>query len=120
MQQHLERALALDTACVDCLLGLGVYDYALARAGALARFVARLVGLGSGDATRALDRMRAAAERGAYTRWEARWVLANALAREGGRDAALREEARRILTELATQFPDNPVFRRQAAATTEP
>lgn len=117
MQQHLERALALDSTCVDCLLGLGIYDYALARAGALARFVARLVGLGGGDAARALERMRTAAESGRFTRWEARWVYANALIREGGRDPALREEGRRILMDLAGQFPDNPIFRRASETT---
>jgi hypothetical protein len=112
MQSTLERALATDSTCVDCLLGLAVYDYALARASALARLVARIIGLGGGDAERALERMRRVSEDGVVARTEARWVYANALLREAERDAALREEARRLVGELVLQFPENPVFRR--------
>ena len=112
MQNALEQAFALDSTCTDCLLGLGVYDYALARASALARLVARIIGLGGGDANRALVRMRLASEQGVLTRTEARWVYANALLRESDADGSRREEARRIVGELAQQFPENPVFRR--------
>ncbi len=111
MRLALEEALALDSSCSDCLLGLGIVDYALARSSALARLVARLVGVGGGDAERGLARLRRAAETGLYARWEARWVYANALVREGEREPALREEGRRLLGDLAVQFPDNPVFR---------
>lgn len=112
MRQALERAVALDSTCVDCLLGLGLYDYSLARSGALARLIARIVGLGGGDAERGLDRMRRSAETGLYTRSEARWVYAHALLRESGRDAARREQALRLVAELAAQFPENSVFQR--------
>jgi hypothetical protein len=112
MRETLEQALALDSSCVDCLLGLGVYEYALARAGSMPRLVARIIGLGGGDLTRGLERMRRAAEGGGYTRWEARWVYGNALLREGERDASLREEGLRLIGELALQFPDNQAFRR--------
>jgi hypothetical protein len=112
MQNTLERALAADSSCVDCLLGLAVYDYALARASALARLVARIIGLGGGDAGRALERMRRVSEAGVLARTEARWVYANALAREAQRDAALREEALRLVVGLLEQFPENVVFRR--------
>lgn len=117
MQNALEQALALDSTCTDCLLGLGVYDYALARASALARLVARIIGLGGGDADRALERMRLASEQGVLTRTEARWVYANALLRETDEDGSRREAARRIVGELAAQFPENPVFRRFLAPT---
>jgi hypothetical protein len=121
MQSALERAIALDSTCVDCLLGLGVYDYAMARASALARLAARILGLGGGDAERALVRMRRASEEGTLTRTEARWVYASALLREGVRDVAVREEGLRRVAELAAQFPENPVFRRpQPPATVEP
>jgi len=112
MRVALERALALDSACADCLLGLGVYDYALARAGSLARLVARVIGLGGGDAARAFRRMAAASERGVLTRTEARWVYASALLREGERDRSLREDGLRRVAALVEQFPENPVFRR--------
>jgi hypothetical protein len=112
MQDALAGALERDSTCVDCLLGLGVYDYALARAGFVARIVARLLGLGTGDADRALQRLRRVSEEGVLARTEGRWVYASALLREGPRDASLREEGLRIIGELARQYPDNPVFRR--------
>jgi hypothetical protein len=46
MRDAYRRVLARDSACVDCYLGLGVYHYGLARASALARFFAKLIGLG--------------------------------------------------------------------------
>jgi len=115
MQNALEHAVTLDSTCTDCLLGLGVYDYALARASALARLVARIIGPGGGDEERALERMRRASEDGTLTRTEARWVYASALLREGERDAALREQAIRLIGDLALQFPENPVFHRALA-----
>lgn len=112
MQTALEQARALDSTCTDCLLGLAIYDYALARASTIARLVARIIGLRGGDAERALERLREVSEQGLLTRTEARWVYANALLRENDQDGSLREEARRLVGELATQFPENPVFRR--------
>jgi hypothetical protein len=112
MRGALERALALDSTCVDCQLGLAIYDYALARAGALARLVARIIGLGGGDAAQALEQMRRVSEAGSVARLEARWVYANALLRESGTDGARREEALRMVGGLAARFPENPVFRR--------
>jgi hypothetical protein len=112
MQGALEQARTLDSACTDCLLGLAVYDYALARASALARLVARIVGLGGGDAERALERLRLVSEQGLLARTEARWVYANVLLRESDQDGSLREEARRMVGELSRQYPENPVFRR--------
>lgn len=112
MRSALEQALAIDSGCADCMLGLGVYDYALARAGALAKLVGRIIGLGGGDARRALERMQRASEDGTVTRVEARWVYAAALLREGEKDQALREEGLRRIVALAEQFPENQVFRR--------
>ena len=112
MRTALERAVALDSTCVDCQLGLAIYDYALARASALARLVARIIGLGGGNAELALSRMRRVEQSGTLARYEAQWLYANALVREGGADALLRMEARRLVDDLATRFPENPVFRR--------
>ena len=112
MRRALERALAMDSSCVDCLLGLAIYEYALARAGALARLVARIIGLGGGDAEVALARLRRVSEEGTLARYEARWLYANALVRESRGDATLREEALQLVGALASEFPDNPVFAR--------
>jgi hypothetical protein len=112
MRKALQLALGYDSTCVNCLLGLAIYDYALARAGVLARLVARIIGLGGGDAELALARLRRVSEEGTVTRYEARWLYANALVRESRADAALREEALKLVGALAVEFPDNPVFTR--------
>ena len=117
MRVALDRAVALDSACVDCRLGLAIYDYALARAGVLARLVARIIGLGGGDAPGALAWMRRVSEEGTAARLEAQWLYANALLREGGSNGARRDEARTIVGALAERFPENPVFRRFLDAT---
>ena len=116
MRDAYARVVAADSACADCYLGLGVYQYGLARASALARLVAKLVGLGSGNAERGLGYMRRAAREGDLARVEASWVLAAALVREAARapDArpALELEAREQVKRLSARYPGNPVFQR--------
>jgi hypothetical protein len=118
MRDAYRRVLSADPACVDCYLGLGIYDYGLARASALGRIAARLVGLGGGDADSALAYLRRASHAGDLASVEATWVLAAALERErertrdARRRVALHEEAGAAVAGLATRFPDNPVFRR--------
>jgi len=116
MRDAYQRVLAADSTCTDCYLGLGVYQYGLARAGALARLVAKLIGLGSGNAERGLDYLRRAANDGDLARVEAGWVLAAALEREAHRDpsqrSALERDARHEVARLAERHPGNPVFQR--------
>jgi hypothetical protein len=116
MRDIYRRLLAADSACADCYLGLGVYDYGLARAGTLARFFAKIIGLGSGDAERGIRYMRRAAHDGDLARVEGTWVLAAALVREAARDpqgrAVLEGEARGYVEGLAERYPGNPVFQR--------
>jgi hypothetical protein len=116
MRDAYGRVLAADSSCVDCYLGLGVYQYGLARAGALARLVAKLIGLGSGNAERGISYLRRVARDGDLARVEATWVLAVALAREAARDPAgrvtLEREARDYVRRLAERYPGNPVFQR--------
>ncbi len=116
MRDIYRRLLAADSSCADCYLGLGVYDYGLARAGALARFFARIIGLGTGNAERGIRYMRRAAHDGELSHVEATWVLAAALIREAVRDrdgrAVLEREARGYVEGLAARYPQNPVFQR--------
>ncbi len=116
MRDIYRRLLAADSSCADCFLGLGVYDYGLARAGALARLFARIIGLGGGNAERGIRFMRRAAHDGDLARVESTWVLAAALIREAARDragrAVLEREARGYVEELAARYPGNPVFQR--------
>ena len=115
MRSALERALAYDSTCVDCLLGLAAYEYGLARSGALVRLVARIIGLGGGDVDHAMELFRRVVTEGAVARTEGRWIYANALLREGERDASFREEGLRMVGQLADEFPENPIFRRVLA-----
>ena len=116
MREAYARVLGADSGCADCYLGLGVYQYGLARAGALARLVAKIIGLGSGNAERGIDYMRRAATHGDLARVEAGWVLAAALVREAARDpdrrATLERDAHDEVLRLATRYPGNPVFQR--------
>jgi len=114
MRDAYRRVLAADSSCVDCWLGLGLYTYGLARASAIARLVAKLIGLGSGDAGEGIAMLRRTATSGDLARIEATWVLASALRREAARDAEhrveLRAEAVALVSALAQRFPGNPVF----------
>jgi hypothetical protein len=114
MRDAYRRVLAADSSCVDCWLGLGLYNYGLARASAIARLVAKLIGLGSGDAGVGIAMLRRTATGGDLARVEATWVLASALRRYAPRDAEhraeLRAEAVALVGALAQRFPGNPVF----------
>jgi hypothetical protein len=116
MRDIYRRLLAADSSCVDCYLGLGVYHYGLARASALARLFAKIIGLGSGNAETGIRYMRRVAHDGDLARVEATWVLAAALVREAARDPAgrrvLEHEARGYVQRLADRYPANPVFQR--------
>ena len=116
MRDIYRRLLAADSSCVDCYLGLGVYHYGLARASALARLFAKIIGLGSGNAETGIRYMRRVAHEGDLARVEATWVLAAALVREAARDPAgrrvLEQEARNYVQRLADRYPANPVFQR--------
>ena len=116
MRDIYRRLLAADSSCVDCYLGLGVYHYGLARASALARLFAKIIGLGSGSAETGIRYMRRVATEGDLAKVEATWVLAAALVREAARDergrAVLEQEARGYVQRLAGRYPANPVFQR--------
>src|SRR3989449_8359148 len=106
MRDAYARVLRADSSCVDCYLGLGIYQYGLARASLLARLVAKIIGLGSGSAERGVAYLRRVAQDGDLARVEATWVLAAALAREAARDpggrATLEREARTYRSEEHT------------------
>lgn len=118
MRDAYSRVLQADSSCIDCYLGLGLYQYGLARAGALARFFARLIGLGSGNVQTGLRYMRRVAADGDLARVEGTWVLAAALVREAARSPAggardlFRREAHEYVAGLNERYPENPVFLR--------
>jgi hypothetical protein len=124
MRDAYRRVLAADSSCMDCWLGLGVYSYGLARVGTLAKLVAKLIGLGGGNAEEGISMLHRVAAEGDLARVEGTWVLAAALLREADRDRAhramLRAEAVALVEGLAGRYPANPVFRRFLVDTSEP
>jgi len=116
MRDAYRRVLAADSSCTDCFLGLGLYSYGLARASTIAKIVARIIGLGGGNAEDGLAMMRRVARDGDLARVEGTWVLAAALVREADRDAGRRVERRTeslaLVDALARRYPANPVFQR--------
>jgi hypothetical protein len=124
MRDAYRRVLAADSSCADCWLGLGVYSYGLARVGTLAKLVAKLIGLGGGNAAEGIAMLHRVASEGDLARVEGSWVLAAALVREADRDRShremLRAEAQAVVEALARRYPANPVFRRFLAETAEP
>lgn len=116
MRDAYAEVLASDSSCEDCYLGLGVYQYGLARASPFARLFAKIIGLGSGNARVGLMDLGRAAAKGDLARVEAAWVLAAALEREADRSREhseeLRARARGLVVDLAARYPANPVFER--------
>lgn len=118
MRDAYRRVLRADATCVDCYLGLGVYHYGLARASTLAKIVAKIVGLGGGNADSAFAYLTRVSTAGDLARVEAAWVLAAALARDAARTkdparrAWLEREAHALAATLAARYPANPVFQR--------
>jgi hypothetical protein len=123
MRDAYRRVLKADSSCTDCWLGLGLYSYGLARVSTLAKIVAKLIGLGGGNASKGIAMMQRAAAGGDLARVEATWVLAAALVREAERDderrASLRAEAIVLVDGLAHRYPANPVFQRFLRAMSE-
>jgi len=93
-----------------------VYQYGLARASALARLVAKIVGLGSGNAERGIAYMRRVLRREisrgsrragcSPPRWCSRRRA------RSGAAAALERDARHEAARMASRYPGNPVFQR--------
>lgn len=109
---HLRKALELDPSLVDVRLGLGMYEYYVARAPALARPLAwAMLGLW-GDREKGLAELRLVAEHGQAARMEALSVLSAIYAseREG-----MWADSEALLGPLMERYPGNPVYRMRRA-----
>lgn len=102
-----EHLLAIDPARFDAYLALGVENYVLSLKPAPLRWMLRLDGART-DKTTGIERLRVVAEKGRYLRPFARLLLAVAAVRD--KDAAT---ARQILSALAQQFPNNPLYAKE-------
>lgn len=110
--KHLKKAQALDPGLEDAGLGLGMFEYYITRAPALARPLA-LLALGLwGDRKHGLELLARVAERGGAARMEARSTLSAIYASESeGR----WPEAEALLGPLVERFPGNPLYRLRRA-----
>jgi hypothetical protein len=118
MMRHAEAeanaVLAIDPTEQDANVALGMSNYVI---GCLPSYKRAFLWFGGlhGDRTRGMEQMQSAAEHGHYLQPFAKVMLALAYEREHK-----PERAKELLSQLATQFPDNPVFARELALVNNP
>jgi hypothetical protein len=102
-----EKLLAVDPNCFDAYLAIGVENYILGLNSAPVRWVLRIYGVQT-DKDVGLQKLQLTAEKGHYLLPFARLLLSVAALRDKKRD-----RAREILQELAEEFPNNQLYRRE-------
>jgi tetratricopeptide (TPR) repeat protein len=100
----LRDAVQLKPDLYDAQMGFGLFTYLVAKVPRSLSWVLSLVGF-SGDAEKGIAMVRVAAERGTYTRTEARFYLAQFLFGEQRSDEALA-----IMDTLMRAYPHNALF----------
>ena len=104
-----EKLLLQDPSYYDAYLAVGVENYLLGLNPAPVRWLLRLGGAQT-DKEMGIAKLRLTAEKGHYLAPYARLLLAVAALRDHN-----RMEARRLLSGLADEFPQNPLYRRELA-----
>jgi len=100
----LREAVKLKPDLYDAQMGFGLFNYLVAKVPRSLSWILSLVGF-SGDAEGGLAMVRNAAERGVYTKTEARFYLSQFLFAE-----QKSEEALTLIDSLIARYPDNPLF----------
>lgn len=100
----LEEAVSENPNLYDAQMGFGLFRYLLAKIPKSMRWMLSVLGF-SGDLEGGLNSLRLAAEKGIYTRTEAKLYLAQFMFAEGHPDSALR-----YLNELRAEYPENTLF----------
>jgi tetratricopeptide (TPR) repeat protein len=101
---YAQRLIKLRPDTADAWLSIGAANYIIGCLPAHTRFFLWFGGI-RGDKPLGMEQLRKTAEYGRYLRPFAKIFLALAALREGQ-----REVARQQFSDLATQFPDNPLF----------
>lgn len=104
-----QNLLAVDPHCYDAYLAVGVENYMLSLSPAPVRWLLRLYGAET-DRQKGIKNLHLTAEKGHYLLPYAKLLLAVAALRDNQRD-----QARAILKELAQEFPDNRLYKRELA-----
>ncbi|MGH9431092.1 MAG: hypothetical protein ACRD3T_06070 [Terriglobia bacterium] len=104
-----DKLLKIDPTCYDAYLALGVENYILGLKPAPVRWLLRLYGAQT-DKNVGIEKLRLTASKGHFLRPFARLLLAVAALR-----GHHRERARELLQELAQEFPNNGLYRRELA-----
>jgi tetratricopeptide (TPR) repeat protein len=101
---YLEEAVRTDTSLYDAQMGFGLFRYLVAKVPKTYRWILNVIGF-SGDLEGGLTSLRLAAEKGVYTRTEAKLYLWQFLTNEHRNDEALR-----YMHELLREYPENSLF----------
>ncbi len=104
-----EKLLSLDPSYYDAYLAVGVENYLLGVTSAPIRWLLRLGGHQT-DKNEGIAKLRLTAEKGHYLAPYARLLLAVAALRNHDPN-----EARTLLSGLALEFPQNPLYRKELA-----
>ncbi len=107
--QTANRLLAICPSCYDAYVATGISNYLVGSLSAPARLILRIGGY-AGDKERGMEELRLAAEHGRYLAPFARILLAIAYQREHR-----PQQARRELSQLHEQFPQNDLITRELA-----
>jgi hypothetical protein len=104
-----EKLLTVDPTYYDAHLAVGVENYMLSLKAAPVRWLLQMAGAQT-DREQGVERLRITAEKGTYLKPFARLLLAVAALR-----AQDPEQARKLLHDLALQFPHNPLYAEELA-----
>lgn len=107
------RLLAVRADAYDAYVALGAANYIIGCQPAYKRFFLWFGGV-RGDRQRGMEQLQVTADKGHYLKPLAKALLALAAEREGQFD-----RARTLFEDLAREFPENPVFAREAALARE-
>lgn len=105
-REHFQRALALDPQMTDAEFGLGLYNYYVDTLNAMAKVLRFFMGIPGGDKQQGIAQLKRVMERGELTGEAARFYLAMNLCKYDRQ----YEQSLALITPLAEQFPENPIF----------
>jgi len=100
----LEEAVRSNPQLYDAQMGFGLFRYLLAKLPGSMQWILRLLGF-EGDLEGGLQSLKLAAEKGIYTRTEAKLFLSQFLFAEGREDTAMQ-----YLDQLRREYPTNTLF----------